>query len=163
MSEPISGASSSFYEPSGPGGFDTCDPSISSCPPLAEAASAGPVTIPPVIIIGDIGSGARSLVARHDALNAQSCRTAQSNAALSCLLATSAAGGIVIAAPTGIGLAMGLLTTGGLAAQCSRDVLAMLDCQDASDRRASASADCSSQGGVLLAAASGEPVCLVTR
>jgi hypothetical protein len=162
MPDPIS--SRSAYDPSSATEPNVCDPTSSSCAPLGTASdSPRTVTIPPVHVNGELAPGARGLVARHDQGAAPTCKTELGNAEVSCLLAASSAGATVAAGPTGIGLVMGLFTTAGLAAQCSRDVLAVMDCREANEQRANIDTDCSSRGGTLLSGANGELVCLVTR
>ena len=164
MTDPISSQNRSVYEPADAALLETCDPASSSCAPLGTVSSASPrtVTLPPVYVNGDNGAGARELVARHGA-QVPACKIETANAEVSCLLAASSAGGTLAAAPTGVGFVMGLFTTAGLGAQCSRDVLSLLECREATAARAGNDADCSSQGGTLLAGANGDSICLMTR
>ena len=159
MTDPISSENRSVYEPpSGYGGSEACDPSLSSCAPL-PATPGNTVSTAPVYITGDSGAGARELV-RRQAAASPSCAAEVANAAVSCLLAGSAAGATVVAAPTGVGLALGAATTAGLAAQCSRDVLAARDCKENASSSADNQAACDAQGGEILLGAHGNPVCL---
>jgi hypothetical protein len=165
MPDPLSIQNRSVYEASSSAEPEACDSTSSSCAPVGTAPPASPRTInvPPVYVNGDDGAGARQLVARHDGLGAPSCKTEVANAEVSCLLAASSAGATVAAAPTAIGFVMGLFTTAGLGAQCSRDVLALIDCRDAAEQRLTVDADCSTRGGTLLVGANSDLVCLVTR
>jgi hypothetical protein len=165
MPDPVSSQNRSVYESSNSIEPEICDPTSSSCASLGTASPGSPrsVTIPPVYVNGDINVGAGELVARHGALGAPPCKTETANAEVSCLLAASSAGATVVAGPTGIGFVMGLFTTAGLGAQCSRDVVALLDCREATAQRSNIDADCWSRGGTLLAGANGDSICLVTR
>jgi hypothetical protein len=129
MTEPISSQNRSVYDPSQLN-TDDCDASTATCAPPASPSPARTVTIPPVYIFGELGAGASELVRRHDSAVAPSCGAENANAAISCGLALAGAGTTAVTAPTGLGLAFGVATTFGLAAQCGRDLRIAVDCNE---------------------------------
>lgn len=155
MPDPISSTNRSAYE--------TCDLTTASCaesPPVAPlGAQPAHVTIAPVVITGD--AGAQELLRRYDS---DQCAAPKQNAMLSC---------------PAIGLGVSSLLEGGTlvasalsalhaSAVCGKDLRAVYDCNESSERlkesAAGVVADCHERDGLVKPGASlNEIVCEVSR
>jgi hypothetical protein len=129
---PIPSTNSSYYDPAAQ--FTPADGDGGTSSALSGAASnavAAPpeVSIPPVVITGDVG--VRQLLQNYDAaLERPDCSLEGATAALSCGKAgLVAAGGILLSSTTVVGTGLAVAMTLAEGVECGKDLRAYYDCK----------------------------------